>query len=94
MEKKQTLISALLLMFFALLAGGSTEEYGTFLLIAIPIAIPAVIIFNHIQGNRRDKRTQKLEKVLSSRTFNASTKIIDEGARFLFAIDQEQRKIP
>lgn len=95
MEKKKNLISAVLLMFFGLLGGGSliTGEPEE-LIVWISIIVVGAIFVIVIQFNNRAERKSKLAIANSSvKDFQTSTKIESDDALFLFAIDNENRKV-
>ena len=93
MEKKKTLMSATLLLFFSLLGGGSAEDvkfhlylYGiTFVVIGVFIAV----VYSVFKKSRREKIKKAMD---STSDFDVSIKITDDD-RYVFAVDNNRRKV-
>ena len=95
MEKKKTLASALLLLFFGLLAGGSIITGELYELWFWGIGFVVILIIGYsITSQRQDERQEKLNKANEpTDDFSASVKIVGYGAKYSFAIDNERKKI-
>lgn len=95
MEKKKTLASALLLLFFGLLAGGSIITGELYELWFWGIGFVVILIIGYsITSQRQDERQGKLDKANEpTDDFSASVKIVGYGAKYSFAIDNERKKI-
>lgn len=95
MERKKTLASALLLLFFGLLAGGSIITGELYELWFWGIGFVIICIIGIIMSsNRAQERKEKLDKAnIPTSDFKGTVKIEAPSAEYSFAIDEEKRKI-
>lgn len=95
MEKKRHLISAVVLVLFSLLAGGSLITGELYELCFWGIGIVLILIIGYtITSKRQDERQAKLDKANEATdNFKASVKIVGYGAEYSFAVDNERKKI-